>query len=72
MIRPSAGKLSLFGEMFNVLNYFNPSGYNFNIDPKNSNPAAQTFAFGIPSQRVGQVFGSGGPRAMQIGGRFVF
>jgi len=64
--------LSIFGEMFNVLNYFNPSGFNFNIDTQNSNPAAQTYAFGQATQRVGQVFGSGGPRASQIGARFQF
>jgi hypothetical protein len=64
--------LSIFGEMFNVLNYFNPSGYNFNIDTKNTNAAAQTFAFGQATQRVGQIFGSGGPRASQIGARFQF
>jgi len=65
-------KLSVFGEMFNVLNYFNPSGYNFNLDNKNANPALQTYNFGIPTQRTGQTFGSGGPRAVQVGGRFVF
>lgn len=65
-------KLSVFAEMFNVLNYTNPSGYNFNLDNKNSNPANQTFNFGIPTQRTGQVFGSGGPRALQLGGRFSF
>lgn len=65
-------KASVFAEMFNVLNYFNPSGINYNLDAKNPNPAAQTFAFGIPSQRIGQVFGSGGPRALQIGARFSF
>jgi hypothetical protein len=65
-------KISVFGEMFNVLNYFNPSGYNFNLDNKNANPAAQTFNFGIPTQRTGQTFGSGGPRAVQVGGRFTF
>ena len=65
-------RLSVFGEMFNVLNYFNPTGYNFNLDPKNPNPALQTYGFGIPTQRTGQVFGSGGPRAVQVGGRFVF
>jgi hypothetical protein len=64
--------ISIFGEMFNVLNYFNPSGYNFNIDNKNTNPAAQTYSFGRATQRVGQIFGSGGPRAMQIGARFQF
>jgi hypothetical protein len=55
-----------------VLNYFNPSGFNFNIDTKNTNAAAQTFAFGQATQRVGQIFGSGGPRASQIGARFQF
>jgi hypothetical protein len=64
--------LSIFGEMFNVLNYFNPSGFNFNIDTKNTNAAAQTFAFGQATQRVGQIFGSGGPRASQLGARFQF
>lgn len=64
--------ISIFGEMFNVLNYFNPSGYNFNIDNRNTNAAAQTFAFGAPTQRVGQIFGSGGPRASQLGARFQF
>lgn len=64
--------ISAFGEMFNVLNYFNPSGFNFALDARNNNPAAQTYNFGQPTQRVGQVFGSGGPRAMQVGARFQF
>ncbi|HTB12540.1 MAG TPA: TonB-dependent receptor [Bryobacteraceae bacterium] len=57
-------KVSLFGEMFNVFNYANYSGYSY--DPSNST------GFGIPTQRVTQVFGSGGPRAVQVGGRFTF
>jgi hypothetical protein len=56
--------LSLFGEVFNVLNYANYSSYNFNLNDQTS--------FGQPTQRVGQVFGSGGPRAFQLGGRFQF
>ena len=32
----------------------------------------QGAAYGQPTQRSGQVFGSGGPRALQVGGRFVF
>ena len=55
---------SVFGECFNVLNYANYSGYTFNLND------ASTFA--QPTQRVGQVFGSGGPRAFQVGGRFQF
>jgi hypothetical protein len=56
-------KLSVLGEMFNVFNYANYSGYTF--DPSSS-------AFGIQTQRVTQVFGSGGPRAAQLGARVTF
>jgi hypothetical protein len=56
-------KLSIFGEMFNVFNYANYGGYTF--DPSSA-------AFGQQTQRVTQVFGSGGPRAVQVGGRFTF
>jgi hypothetical protein len=66
------GKLSLFGEIFNAFNIANLSGYSFSLDPKNANAAAQTFAFGQPTQRVNQTFGSGGPRAFQIGARISF
>jgi hypothetical protein len=55
---------SVFGECFNIFNYANYSGYNFNLNDPTS--------FGQPTQRVGQVFGSGGPRAFQVGGRFQF
>ena len=57
-------KLNIFAEMFNVFNYANYSGFCF--DPSNST------GFGIPTQRVTQVFGSGGPRAVQVGGRVTF
>jgi hypothetical protein len=65
-------KFSAFVEMFNVLNYFNPTGISTTVDTVNANPANQTFSFGQPTGRFGQVFGSGGPRALQIGGRFQF
>ena len=32
----------------------------------------QTYAFGQNAARIGQVFGSGGPRAIQVGTRFSF
>ena len=64
--------LSLFGEVFNAFNIANLKGYTFNLDTVNANPAAQTFAFGQPTQRALQTFGSGGPRAFQFGGRFIF
>ncbi len=56
-------KLSVFGEMFNIFNVSNLSGFNFNIN---------SGTFGIPTQRAGQVFGSAGPRAVQVGGRISF
>jgi hypothetical protein len=65
-------RISVFAEMFNVLNYANYSGFSFTLDPLATNPAQQGAAFGNPTQRAGQVFGSGGPRALQIGGRFQF
>ena len=57
-------KIAVFTEMFNVLNYANLGGYG--SDP------SQPDAFGKPTSRAGQVFGSGGPRALQLGGRFSF
>ncbi len=56
-------KLAVFAEMFNIFNYANYGGYTF--DPSSA-------AFGQQTQRVTQVFGSGGPRALQIGGRISF
>jgi len=60
------------GEMFNAFNISNLSGYSFTIDNKAPTAAAQTFAFGQPTQRVNQTFGSAGPRAVQVGARFTF
>ena len=57
-------KFAVFMEMFNVLNYANLQGYGFN--------PSQASQFGVPTSRAGQVFGSGGPRALQLGGRFSF
>ncbi len=56
--------LRLIGEVFNLFNVSNLTGYNFNL----ASPAS----FGKPTQRVGQTFGSGGPRAFQIGARLSF
>ncbi|MBP6823737.1 MAG: hypothetical protein KA368_19460, partial [Acidobacteria bacterium] len=57
-------KISVFAEMFNVFNVANLGGYSGNL----TNPAT----FGQPTSRAGQVFGSGGPRALQVGGRLSF
>ncbi len=59
-------KFSVLAEMFNVFNYQNLSGYNYSLSGSSGT------SFGIPTQRAGQVFGSGGPRAVQLGGRFTF
>lgn len=51
-----------FLEVFNVLNISNLTGYSTSIGA----------SFGQPTARVGQAFGTGGPRAFQFGGRFSF
>jgi hypothetical protein len=57
-------ELRFIGECFNILNFGNLTGDNFNLLSPGS--------FGLPTQRVGQTFGSGGPRAFQVAGRFQF
>ena len=54
--------LRLIGEVFNLFNVSNLANFNFNLGP----------TFGQPNQRVGQTFGSGGPRAFQFGARIGF
>ncbi|PWU05121.1 MAG: hypothetical protein C5B51_15380 [Terriglobia bacterium] len=58
-------RFSAFGEFFNAFNVSNLVYGNFTLN---------SVAFGQPTARVGQAstFGSGGPRAIQIGGRFSF
>ncbi|HSB09834.1 MAG TPA: TonB-dependent receptor [Blastocatellia bacterium] len=55
-------QLQGFFEMFNILNISNLTGYSTTIGA----------SFGQPTARVGQAFGTGGPRAIQFGGRFSF
>jgi hypothetical protein len=57
-------RLVVFGEVFNLFNIANLSGYGGNI----ANPAQ----FGQPGERFSQIFGSGGPRAFQLGMRVSF
>ena len=64
--------LSVFAEMFNAFNIANLSGYSFNLNTVAANPANQTFTFGQPTARAVQTFGSGGPRALQVGARIQF
>jgi hypothetical protein len=66
-------KLTVFGEVFNAFNIANLTGYSFTLNTTtaaNATPAA--FTFGQPTQRALQNFLSGGPRAIQVGGRFSF
>jgi hypothetical protein len=56
--------LRLIGEVFNVFNVSNLTGFNYAL----TSPAS----FGQPTQRVGQTFGTGGPRAFQVAARLSF
>ncbi len=56
--------LRLIGEAFNLFNVSNLTNFNFNL----ASPAT----FGQANQRVGQTFGSGGPRAFQFAARLSF
>lgn len=56
--------LRLIGEVFNMFNVSNLTGFNYSL----TSPTA----FGKPTQRVGQTFGTGGPRAFQFGARLSF
>ena len=60
----SGSRLFLFAEVFNLFNTANLIGYGGDL----SNPTT----FGQPGASVSQVFGSGGPRAAQIGARLRF
>jgi hypothetical protein len=57
-------ELRLIAEVFNILNTSNLTNFNFNLVV----PAT----FGKANQRVGQTFGSGGPRAFQLAVRLSF
>jgi hypothetical protein len=56
-------QLSLIGEVFNVFNVANLTGYGGVLNQP---------GYGQPSARVGQVFGTGGPRAFQFAARLLF
>jgi hypothetical protein len=56
--------LSIFAEGFNVFNIANLGGFNFTVNSGG--------AFGQAQSRASQVFGTGGARAFQLGGRFSF
>jgi hypothetical protein len=55
--------ISLIGEVFNLYNKANLSGFSGDLT---------SAAFGQPTSRATQIFGSGGPRAFQLGTRVRF
>jgi hypothetical protein len=61
-------KFNILAEMFNAFNLSNLSGFSFQLDPVTSTAPA----FGQPTQRINQTFGSAGPRAVQVGARITF
>jgi hypothetical protein len=63
-IGTTGAQLMLFGEVFNLFNTANLVSYSGNL--------LEPSTFGQPAGRFSQVFGSGGPRAFQIGMRLRF
>jgi len=61
-------KINILGEMFNAFNISNLTGFSFQLDPATTTAPA----FGQPTQRINQTFGSAGPRAVQVGARITF
>ena len=53
----------VFGEVFNLFNIANLSGYVDNLLAP---------GFGQPSARFSSIFGTGGPRSFQLGSRISF
>jgi hypothetical protein len=64
-------KLEPIGEVFNLFNTTNILGVS-NTNFSGFGNVLGTGSFGQPITTAGGVFGSGGPRAFQIGGRFTF
>lgn len=71
--------LQVLGEVFNLANKNNALGVSttnysgfFNALVPDKNDPTHSSAFGKPVSTAGGVFGSGGPRAFQLGTKFVF
>lgn len=69
-------RLSLIAEAFNIFNIANLSGYGSGLNTTatmvGGQPQAVPATFGLPSNRVNQIFGTGGPRAFQFAVRLTF
>jgi hypothetical protein len=58
-------RLSIFGECFNIFNIANLGGYSYNLTSSGA-------GFGVATSAASNTFGSGGPRAFQLGSRLTF
>jgi hypothetical protein len=65
-------RISLIAEGFNVFNFANLSGYGSGLNALAAPGQVQQLTFGQPSNRVNQIFGTGGPRAFQFAARVTF
>ena len=65
-------QLSLIAEGFNIFNIANLSGYGSGLNALVQPGQVQQATFGLPSNRVNQIFGTGGPRAFQFAARLNF
>ena len=67
-------KLSLIAEAFNIFNIANLSGYGSGLNSLAAPQLnqVQQATFGQASNRVNQIFGTGGPRAFQFAARITF
>lgn len=68
-------KFAIFGEVFNAFNISNLLYSSYVLGTSNSlstPPAPGSNTYGQPNNRTANIFGSGGPRSFQIGGRFSF
>ncbi|MEP7270802.1 MAG: TonB-dependent receptor, partial [Acidobacteriota bacterium] len=64
--------ISLIGEAFNIFNFANLTGYGSGLNGLAAPGTLQQSTFGQPSNRVNQIFGTGGPRAFQFAARITF
>ncbi len=65
-------QLSLIAEGFNIFNIANLTGYGSGLNAVVQPGQVQQATFGQPSNRVNQIFGTGGPRAFQFAARLNF
>ncbi|MFN0085963.1 MAG: carboxypeptidase regulatory-like domain-containing protein [Blastocatellia bacterium] len=65
-------RISLIAEAFNIFNIANLTGYGSGLNALAAPNQVQQLTFGQPSNRVNQIFGTGGPRAVQFAARITY